>query len=118
MGVAMDMGGSSTAIFRYTHTRPCRYIIEAVLSADGVSYTNNLLTNYPWCDTYTNVRPIIINYIRLITDFTQLLPGFVNCLRIGWPANSRWQSQRMRAKPRADADVLHDAELSGGPAGV
>ena len=56
------------------------YVIEAVLSADGVSYTNNLLTNYPHCDTYTNVRPIIINYIRLITDFTQLLPGFVNCL--------------------------------------
>jgi hypothetical protein len=56
------------------------YIIEAVLSADGVSYTNNLLTNYPWCNTYANARPIIINYIRLITDFTQLLPGFVNCL--------------------------------------
>ena len=56
------------------------YVIEAVLSADGVSYTNNLLSNYPHCDTYTNVRPIIINYIRLITDFTQLLPGFVNCL--------------------------------------
>ena len=56
------------------------YVIEAVLSADEVSYTNNLLTNYPHCDTYTNVRPIIINYIRLITDFTQLLPGFVNCL--------------------------------------
>jgi hypothetical protein len=56
------------------------YVIEAVLSADGVSYTNNLLTHYPGCDTYTNVCPIVINYIRLITDFTQLLPGFVNCL--------------------------------------
>jgi hypothetical protein len=56
------------------------YIIETVLSAVGVSYTNNLLTNYPWCNTYTNARPIVINYIRLITDFTQLLPGFVNCL--------------------------------------
>jgi hypothetical protein len=56
------------------------YVIEAVLNADGVSYTNNLLSNYPHCDNYATARPIVINYIRLITDFTQLLPGFVNCL--------------------------------------
>jgi hypothetical protein len=54
------------------------YIIEAVLSADGVSYTNNLLSNYPHCDNYATARPIIINYIRLITDFTQITPGLAD----------------------------------------
>lgn len=57
------------------------YITETVLNTGNPgSYTTNLLTNYPGCSTYTTVCPIIINYIRLITDLTQLLPGFVNCL--------------------------------------
>ena len=58
------------------------YVTETVLgSGSGTSYTTNLLTNYPGCNVpYANVRPIIINYIRLITDMTQLLPGFVNAL--------------------------------------
>ena len=56
------------------------YIVETVLSADGVSYTTNLLSNYPHGCTYADVRPIVINYIRLIADFNQLLPGFVNAL--------------------------------------
>jgi hypothetical protein len=58
------------------------YVTETVLgSGNGASYTTNLLTNYPGCGVpYANVRPIIINYIRLITDLTQLLPGFVNAL--------------------------------------
>lgn len=57
------------------------YVTETVLgTGPGASYTTNLLTNYPGCNiTYANVHPIIINYIRLITDFTQLLPGFVDC---------------------------------------
>jgi hypothetical protein len=62
------------------------YIVEAVLTPappSGVpTYTTNLLTNYPYCESYgtAGVCPIVINYIRLITDFTQLLPGFVNAL--------------------------------------
>ena len=79
-------GGDGWGWFRHRdipvhphHVAP--YVIEAVLSADGKSYTNNLLTHYPGCNVdYTTVCPITINYIRLITDFTQLLPGFVNCL--------------------------------------
>lgn len=55
------------------------YITETVSDGSG-NYTTNLLTNYPFCQAYASVRPITINYIRLITDFTQLLPGFVNCL--------------------------------------
>ncbi len=57
------------------------YITETVLGTGiGGSYTTNLLTNYPYDCVYPLPHPIIINYIRLITDFTQLLPGFVNCL--------------------------------------
>lgn len=58
------------------------YIVESVMNpgAGGPTYTTNLLSNYPHCDDYTNARPIVINYIRLISDFTQLLPGFVNAL--------------------------------------
>lgn len=61
------------------------YKVEAVQT--GVDMNNNpvwqqcLITNYngslvngaPTC-------PVEITYIRLITDYTQLLPGFVNCL--------------------------------------
>ena len=46
------------------------YVMETL--ADGNKY---LLTDY--CAT---VHPVKITYIRLITDLTQLLPGFVNCL--------------------------------------
>jgi hypothetical protein len=61
------------------HVAP--YIVESVLDpGPPPAYTNNLLSNYPHRDDYVNARPIVINYIRLITDFTQLLPGFVNCL--------------------------------------
>lgn len=59
------------------------YVTETVLNptSDPPSYSTNLLTNYPGPNqTYSSVPPIIITYIRLITDFTQLLPGFVNCL--------------------------------------
>jgi hypothetical protein len=62
------------------------YITETVLNpppptGGSATYTTNLLTNYPGLNNdYANVPPIIINYIRLITDLTQLLPGFVNCL--------------------------------------
>lgn len=59
------------------------YITETVLTAGSnpPSYTTNLLTNYPGLNVaYTSVCPIIINYIRLLTDLTQLMPGFVNAL--------------------------------------
>jgi hypothetical protein len=61
------------------------YIVETVLNppppSGFASYTTNLLTNYPGLNiAYSAVPPIIINYIRLITDFTQVMPGFVNCL--------------------------------------
>ena len=58
------------------------YITETVSNGNTLpSYTTNLLTNYPGLNVpYTSVIPITINYIRLITDMTQLLPGFVNCL--------------------------------------
>lgn len=56
------------------------YIMETVLnpSTSYPPYTYNLLTNYPYCGTYPQPEPITINYIRLISDFTQLMPGFVN----------------------------------------
>jgi hypothetical protein len=59
------------------------YVTETVITegSNPPSYTTNLLSNYPGLNNaYANVPPIIITYIRLITDFTQLLPGFVNCL--------------------------------------
>ena len=61
------------------------YIVETVLNTGtnpstgaDPSYTTNLLTDYPGCGDYVNYHPIVINYIRLISDFTQLMPGFVN----------------------------------------
>jgi hypothetical protein len=57
------------------------YITETVAdTSTPPNYSNNLLTNYPYCNTYPSPCPITINYIRLITDLTQLLPGFVNAL--------------------------------------
>ena len=58
------------------------YITATVLNTTGPpsTYTTNLLTNYPGLLTYADVCPIIISYIRLISDMTQLLPGFVNAL--------------------------------------
>lgn len=64
------------------------YITETVLNppasppnpALSSTYTTNLLTNYPHHGPYSQAHPIVINYIRLVVDFTQLLPGFVNCL--------------------------------------
>ncbi len=57
------------------------YVTEAVQNGTTGSYTTCLLSNYPGCNvSYTNVCPIVLNYIRLITDMTQLLPGFVNLL--------------------------------------
>ena len=46
------------------------YVMETL--SDGNKY---LLTDYP-----ATVYPVKITYIRLITDLTQLMPGFVNCL--------------------------------------
>ena len=55
------------------------YKVEAIqTSTDGSGnaiYTQCALTNYGGC-----FGPVAITYIRLITDYTQLLPGFVNCL--------------------------------------
>jgi hypothetical protein len=49
------------------------YVVETL--SDGNKY---LLSNYPdWGEVHI---PVKINYIRLITDLTQLMPGFVNCL--------------------------------------
>ncbi len=61
------------------------YVTETVLNSTNIpntpTYTTNLLSNYPGLNCpYINAVPIIITYIRLITDFTQLLPGFVNAL--------------------------------------
>jgi hypothetical protein len=82
-GAVWGWGGDGYGWFRHrdipVHPHEAApYVIEAVLSADGVSYTNNLLSNYPHCDTYTTVCPIVINYIRLITDFTQITPGLAD----------------------------------------
>jgi hypothetical protein len=48
------------------------YVVETL--ADGNKY---LLIDYDNSDTN---RLLAINYIRLITDLSQLMPGFVNCL--------------------------------------
>jgi hypothetical protein len=47
------------------------YVVET-LAIDGNKY---VLTNYGG-----EYGPAKINYIRLISDYTQLMPGFVNCL--------------------------------------
>lgn len=47
------------------------YVVET-LPVDGNRY---LLTNYDG-----SLGPAFINYIKLISDYTQLMPGFVNCL--------------------------------------
>ena len=82
-GAVWGWGGEGYGWFRHrdipVHPHEAApYIIESVLSADEVSYTNNLLSNYPHCDNYATARPIIINYIRLITDFTQITPGLAD----------------------------------------
>ena len=54
------------------------YVVETVLTSPDATppaYTTCLLTNYP-----ALFRPITLCYIRLITDYSQLLPGFVNAL--------------------------------------
>lgn len=55
------------------------YKVEAILiGTDGQGnpqYSQFAITDYNGCQ-----GPAKINYIRLITDYTQLLPGFVNCL--------------------------------------
>jgi hypothetical protein len=57
------------------------YVTETVQDGTTGTYTTNLLSNYPGLNMpYVNAIPVTITYIRLITDFTQLLPGFVNCL--------------------------------------
>lgn len=59
------------------------HIVATVLSSGNPpnTYTTNLLSNYPGINAvYANVCPIIISYIRLISDMSQLTPGFVNCL--------------------------------------
>lgn len=48
------------------------YVVETL--SDGNKY---LLIDYDNSDTD---RPLTINYIRLITDYSQLMAGFVNCL--------------------------------------
>lgn len=56
-----------------------KYVIEAIqtgIGADGnPTYQQCVLMNYNG-----SLGPVNINYIRLITDYTQLMPGFVNCL--------------------------------------
>ena len=47
------------------------YVIETL--SDGYKY---LLCDY---GDWNNTFPVSINYIRLISDYTQLMPGFVNC---------------------------------------
>src|SRR5271157_5322856 len=39
-----------------------------------------VLTNYSGCGLGGITTPAAITYIQLITDYTQLMPGFVNCL--------------------------------------
>lgn len=39
-----------------------------------------VLTNYSGCNSGGPNLPAAITYIQLITDYTQLMPGFVNCL--------------------------------------
>jgi hypothetical protein len=48
------------------------YVVET-LPTDGNRY---VLTNFGGCNGTVSAK---INYIRLITDYTQLMPGFVNC---------------------------------------
>ena len=57
------------------------YVVEAIPTGQTSqeppqpTYSQCALTDYDGC-----YGPAKINYIRLITDYTQLMPGFVNCL--------------------------------------
>lgn len=64
------------------------YIVETLIAGWAYPITNPptpypdpfptgkyALTNY-----VGSIGPVAINYIQLITDYTQLMPGFVNCL--------------------------------------
>lgn len=80
-------GGSGWGWFRHRDLpvwphEVAPYITETVLTTNSnpPTYTTNLLSNYPYGCLYANACPIVINYIRLITDMTQLLPGFVDAL--------------------------------------
>lgn len=64
---------------------PCGfpYVVETIqtgtTAADLPSYTQCVLTDYAGCtgDVNANAK---INYIQIITDYSKLMPGFVNCL--------------------------------------
>jgi len=79
--IGWGWGGGGWGYYRYRDLpvypkAAAPYIIETVAStATPPQYQTCLLTNYPACEC-----PIILCYIRLLTDLTQLLPGFVNCL--------------------------------------
>lgn len=64
----------------HRHDLPVRphgypYIVETLSDSEGKSLGKFLLIDYD-----NSGVPLAINYIRLITDLSQLMPGFVNCL--------------------------------------
>jgi len=56
------------------------YKVEAINQLDSSGNPTGNYIQCALCDYSGNCGPAKINYIRLITDYTQLLPGFVNCL--------------------------------------
>lgn len=61
------------------HVAP--WVIETIIDNTNPSapvYNKFLVTNYN-SNFNTTSEQVSINYIRLITDYTQLMPGFVNC---------------------------------------
>lgn len=89
------------------------YITETVQDGTSGNYTTNLLTNYPHFNSYASVRPIVINYIRLITDFTQLMPGFVNALACRLAAELAIAITEDKAKYQGMMEMYRDGLNSG-----
>lgn len=63
---------------RHVHPWVVETVLDNTVPANPV-YNKFLLTNYN-SNFNANSEQVSINYIRLITDYTQLMPGFVNCL--------------------------------------
>lgn len=89
------------------------YVVEALNTGTdqngNVIYTQCALTDYGGCN-----GPAKINYIRLITDLTQLMPGFVNCLAYRLAAeisiSITEDKQKFQGMEQMYRDALNSAE--------
>jgi hypothetical protein len=82
------------------------YVVETILDSEG-NANKYLLSDYP-----APVHPVQITYIRLISDMTQLTPGFVNCLANRLAAELAIAITEDKAKAQAFAELYRETMSS------